>query len=396
MGNILYARLLKRGTRRQLATISAICLTTALLLLPAFFWYYKLFRTTLSFSEEVIVLAYAAVCGWLAPVAASALFLGLAKPNAGTPERLTEPLLAGTSPSIANGSLSEPPRYQPGVPVPTVFGDETPWGWLEYRNGSFHGQRLALKRAIMTIGRDENCDIWLDDDMASRHHAELTWHNGQIYFTDCESMNGILVNGRPVKRFTLLENDDLLEVGSHRFIFVLAEQQTSISEESDPLAYHQWRLDSELASGSTTGSSRDLPETRPLAERPAFFDEEITEDWKDTAEVQRQWPMSTEATPNNGGAFTIRDGEMAGRSFLLDRAVLAVGRGVESDIIIRDASISRRHAQFLRQTNGDYVQDLSSRNGTRVNDEYLTGPRLLRGVTWSPSAIFTWNTFRCL
>jgi pSer/pThr/pTyr-binding forkhead associated (FHA) protein len=69
---------------------------------------------------------------------------------------------------------------------------------------------------------------------------------------------------------------------------------------------------------------------------------------------------------------------MAGRSFLLDRPELTVGRSAESDVIIHDDSISDNHAIFLRQTDGDYVQDLASRNGTKVNDEPLKELRMLQ------------------
>jgi pSer/pThr/pTyr-binding forkhead associated (FHA) protein len=68
---------------------------------------------------------------------------------------------------------------------------------------------------------------------------------------------------------------------------------------------------------------------------------------------------------------------MAGTCFLLDQPLITLGRGTECDVLINDASISRQHAQFLRQVQGDYVQDLTSRNGTKVNNEPLTGPRLL-------------------
>jgi len=73
----------------------------------------------------------------------------------------------------------------------------------------------------------------------------------------------------------------------------------------------------------------------------------------------------------------IHNGTTAGKNFLVDRPLLTIGRGFESDIIINDTSISRRHAQIVRQVNGDYVQDLASRNGTKVNDELLKAPRLL-------------------
>ena len=73
----------------------------------------------------------------------------------------------------------------------------------------------------------------------------------------------------------------------------------------------------------------------------------------------------------------IRDGERAGESFVLDRPVLTIGRDSESDIVINDTSISRRHVEILCRSNGIYVQDLASRNGTRVNDEPLHELHLL-------------------
>ena len=69
---------------------------------------------------------------------------------------------------------------------------------------------------------------------------------------------------------------------------------------------------------------------------------------------------------------------MAGRSFLLDRSVLTIGRSVECDVIIQDDSVASQHAKFLCQTDGDYVQDLSGQNATAVNRVQLKGSLLLR------------------
>lgn len=101
---------------------------------------------------------------------------------------------------------------------------------------------------------------------------------------------------------------------------------------------------------------------------PALSDE--------TAKIGYKLPQLPATNP--GGAVIMRNGEMAGQSFLLNRAVISVGRGLESDVVINDTSISRRHVQFLRQPDGDYVQDLESSNGTLVNGEPLRMPRLLR------------------
>jgi pSer/pThr/pTyr-binding forkhead associated (FHA) protein len=104
-------------------------------------------------------------------------------------------------------------------------------------------------------------------------------------------------------------------------------------------------------------------------------EESMTRDWQETAQVNAVAPPLQPAEP--GGAFRIYDGELAGKIFLLDRPVITVGRGTECEVVLNDISVSRRHSQFLRQASGNYAQDLSSRNGTMVNNEPLTLPRLL-------------------
>jgi pSer/pThr/pTyr-binding forkhead associated (FHA) protein len=57
---------------------------------------------------------------------------------------------------------------------------------------------------------------------------------------------------------------------------------------------------------------------------------------------------------------------------------LTVGRAAASGIRFTDRDVSRRHARFVRSGGGVLVEDLGSRNGTRVNGERLEGRRRLR------------------
>ena len=54
-----------------------------------------------------------------------------------------------------------------------------------------------MKKRIYTIGREPQCDIWLQDstDVASRNHAILEVGNGGKYFLTDQSRNGTYVNG---------------------------------------------------------------------------------------------------------------------------------------------------------------------------------------------------------
>ncbi|TMC18236.1 MAG: FHA domain-containing protein, partial [Chloroflexi bacterium] len=272
------------------------------------------------------------------------------------------------------------PRHQPGVVAPFVFGEDIPWGWLVYRGGRFQGQRLELKRTVVTIGREENNDIWLDDDMASRNHAELAWDGERAYITDCDSLNGVLLNGRRIRGCALINPGELLEIGGHRFLFEKAEQTGTANEQDDPLLRHVWH-----SSASMYTDSENLAMTRPPEEGTSVEqskgDTPLTSGGTNSIEsqvtAQLSFVSSSPQAVDLSGVFMIRDGERAGESFVLDRPVLTIGRDSESDIVINDTSISRRHVEILCRSNGIYVQDLASRNGTRVNDEPLHELHLL-------------------
>ncbi len=60
-------------------------------------------------------------------------------------------------------------------------------------------------------------------------------------------------------------------------------------------------------------------------------------------------------------------GPNTGARFLLDDAVVTIGRHPESDIFLDDVTVSRRHAEFVREQAGYVVADVGSLNGTYVN-----------------------------
>ncbi len=76
--------------------------------------------------------------------------------------------------------------------------------------------------------------------------------------------------------------------------------------------------------------------------------------------------------------LVIRSGTQAGREFPLDRPVIRIGRGSGSDILLQDSQASRQHAEISRQGDQFFIRDLGSMNGTFVNGERITGPRLLK------------------
>jgi pSer/pThr/pTyr-binding forkhead associated (FHA) protein len=395
--NALYTTLRRRGTTRQLAGVIVTCAISALLLLPALFWYNLRFtpaQMTLSDAEIEVALVYVALWGWLLPLSITVAYC-LFTHSRTTTASISIPVPRQRRTTRLNEATAQRiPHSMPGIPAPFVYSEEIPWGWLEHRGGNFKGQRLALKRAIVTIGRDEDNDIWLlEDDLVSRNHAELAWDNGAIYITDSNSMNGVLLNGKRIRGFACIESGALLEIGKHSFLFEIAQQPEGNGEQDDPLLRHIWHSASSNVYAATRpledGERNNLafssaeatlnPDTQlPQSPQPpeSMPGEPLPVLFQDTAELDQVIPHPQPA--ETGGAFIIRNGPLTGQSFLLDRPVISIGRGIECDIVINDISISRFHAQVSRQANGNFVQDLASRNGTTVNGWPLLAPHLLQ------------------
>lgn len=77
------------------------------------------------------------------------------------------------------------------------------------------------------------------------------------------------------------------------------------------------------------------------------------------------------ALPAGSALLVVRRGPNAGARFLLDADVTTVGRHPDADIFLDDVTVSRRHAEFIRNGSSFEVKDLGSLNGT-----YFDGTRI--------------------
>jgi len=70
----------------------------------------------------------------------------------------------------------------------------------------------------------------------------------------------------------------------------------------------------------------------------------------------------------SGPALVVRSGGgMAGQSFQPDQAKTLIGRSPECDVFLDDVTVSRRHAELVREGETFTIRDLGSLNGTYVN-----------------------------
>ncbi len=73
------------------------------------------------------------------------------------------------------------------------------------------------------------------------------------------------------------------------------------------------------------------------------------------------------ALPPTSALLVMQRGPSAGARFLLDADRTVAGRSPDADIFLDDVTVSRKHAEFVREGEGFVVRDVGSLNGTYVN-----------------------------
>lgn len=323
----IWAIVYRRGTTRQSAMAILICLVCAALMILPFWWEQsrlQFFGSSLGGIEVALMLTWIALFGWTLPLGMLASFVFLAEPNAPTERRALRrsPLLDAT----LRLALADPARYV------SVRSDDAPWAQLVVVNDTpVSGARpLLLRRELTVIGREVDNDIVLDDERISRHHAEIRMDHGVAVLLDYGSMNGTLINRQMVTQPVPLRPDDIVDLGTRSYRFSLLEGSAASYEVAT----------SKMPGAGGVNRKQTLPPVGP--------------------------PM-----------LIAVNGELVGRRWEIVEPVVTIGRDPTCQIHLSDTTVSRRHAQVVRQTDGYYASDLESNNGSRVNEDALTTPRRL-------------------
>jgi pSer/pThr/pTyr-binding forkhead associated (FHA) protein len=325
-----YALGRRRGTPRQLARATLLCLGASALSLVPIWWRlsrFDVYGPSLSTREILLVLLWCVGCGWCLPLGALVRYIARAKPlPAGQGFSLR--MRAVVVPHLA--SLNDPARrIEP-------LGTGRAWGQLVPLDGELAERPLPLTRQLTLLGREVENDIIISDEKASRYHAEIHWDHGHPQLLDRASMNGTRLNAEPVRGSVPLRPNDVIEVGERRYRFELLAVEPG------------------LAAGAGNPAT-PIEETRKIAG------------------VSSGGP--TPSAPPDGGLRLI--GVNRGFEFTrweLRDPVSVIGRDPECQVRLADSSVSRRHAQIVRQQSGFFVSDLGSSNGTTLNGALLATP----------------------
>lgn len=81
--------------------------------------------------------------------------------------------------------------------------------------------RFSITAMRTTIGRDPSCDVVIDNAGISRLHAAIEAVGDSFLLRDCDSQNGITLNGEPCREGRLVHGDI---VGMNKFLLRFSNQ----------------------------------------------------------------------------------------------------------------------------------------------------------------------------
>ncbi|MCU1385909.1 MAG: putative rane protein [Acidobacteria bacterium] len=201
------------------------------------------------------------------------------------------------------------------------------------------GQPFVLTDRRVVLGRDESCDLVLGGKGVSRRHASISpAANG--YLLRDESVNGTMVNDRPLAGTHLLAHGDRIQLHDEELRFDVE----GMTDDAIPVPDNDTTQVIDLSHIMHPG-------------RGAGLGRRIT----CTLEVMK--------------------GSLRGATFELAKPVGTIGRAKHNDIHLRDDSVSNAHATLLRKGEAWYIVDLRSANGTFVNGSRASGERELASGT---------------
>jgi len=74
------------------------------------------------------------------------------------------------------------------------------------------GKRIFLEKASLVIGRDETCDLAIQDRQVSRQHASVSLEEDGYIIRDLGSKNGTFINGQVLEGPHLLQDGDEIQI----------------------------------------------------------------------------------------------------------------------------------------------------------------------------------------
>lgn len=189
-------------------------------------------------------------------------------------------------------------------------------------------KEIVLDKERTSIGRKPSNDIQIDNLAISGQHAVITRILDDAFLEDQNSTNGTYVNGQPIKKH-VLGNNDVIELGKYRLKYIVdaAPARTGSVDVVEPVALKSFDLDP-LTQAPLASAAADAARTQVFA----------------AGALEQASATAVEAL----GVIQVLSGANAGRELELSKSLTTLGKpGRQVAVITR-----RAHGYFITHVEG--------------------------------------------
>ena len=207
-------------------------------------------------------------------------------------------------------------------------------------------KEVELTKERTTVGRRPHNDIVIDNLAVSGEHAVLITILTDSFVEDLGSTNGTTVNGQPIKKH-FLQNNDTVELGKYKLKFVVDAKPASDYQKVGVRGEDSARTSSASRNLSSTSMNPTVPGGANTGIANAATDPRVSMSSRSHLEsgvtTSTAMPMPAMSTAPSAAGITaatatiqILNGPNAGKELTLSKALTTLGRpGVQVAVITR-------------------------------------------------------------
>ncbi|MBL4772216.1 MAG: FHA domain-containing protein [Alcanivoracaceae bacterium] len=270
---------------------------------------------------------------------------------------------------------------------------------LSYSVMSTEGSKYSIENET-TVGRGQDCDIFIDDKKISRKHALLKLNNGRLQVIDLKSSNGTYINGNKISIPTNLANGDVINFDKHLFTVQIEMKESQkksqvekvkkvdiehtaiadlteedfnkINQAVDNFESNQQQEEPEPAITQDKSEEKNIPaswieESSPIDGTRVMGIKELKSLNESVKPVVKSTATTTQLHCFIGG----KNEEIIELPVTDNNQMLGweLGRDAQCDIVLDHGSVSNRHAQIIHQNGRWKIVNLVSTNGILINGQ---------------------------
>lgn len=201
-------------------------------------------------------------------------------------------------------------------------------------------KEIPLDKERLTIGRKPHNDIQIDNLAISGEHAAIVTILNDSFLEDLNSTNGTLVNGQPIKKH-FLKNNDVVELGKYKLKFINDAPVAAAADFEKTMIMRPGAV--KQAAPAVAAGTGDRPASKPHDTTT------IRSQAQDTSSPVVSAPSTSPATAAQPPAvIQLLNGANIGKELELTKSLTTLGKpGVQVAVIAK-----RPHGYFLTHVEG--------------------------------------------